>query len=74
MCLAIPAKVTLIDEDGMGKVDIGGVIRDACFTLMKEIKLGDYVLIHAGFAIERLDEKEALETLELFRKIDALGI
>jgi len=57
----------------MGKVDFGCVVKDACLAYVPEAAVGDYVIIHVGFAISRLDEDEALRTLELFREIDAVG-
>jgi len=70
MCLAIPAKVIEI-EDNMAVVELGGVTRRASLMLVPETKVGDYVLLHAGFAIQRLDEEEAQETLRLFAEIAA---
>jgi len=68
MCLAIPAKVVSVKED-KAKVDFGeGVLREVNVTLVNA-KVGDYVLVHAGYAIQVLDEKEALETLELWNEI-----
>ena len=68
MCLAIPAKVISVKED-KARVDFGeGVLREVNVTLVKA-KVGDYVLVHAGYAIQVLDEKEALETLELWNEI-----
>jgi hydrogenase expression/formation protein HypC len=68
MCLAIPAKVMNINED-KAKVDFGeGVLREVNITLV-EPKVGDYVLVHAGYAIQVLDEKEAQETLSLWNQI-----
>ncbi|MGQ9566091.1 MAG: HypC/HybG/HupF family hydrogenase formation chaperone [Candidatus Bathyarchaeales archaeon] len=68
MCLAIPAKVVEIKEN-MAKVDFGeGVLRDVNVTLV-DIKLGDYVLVHAGYAIQVLDKKSAEETLQLWKEI-----
>lgn len=68
MCLAVPGQI--IETDGTkAKVDFGGLTRDADVTLVPEASVGDYVLVHAGFAIERLDEGEARETLELFREL-----
>lgn len=64
MCLAIPTKIIKIDGD-MAEVEIGGVTRKASIQLVPEAKIGDYILLHAGFAIELLDEDEALETLEM---------
>ena len=68
MCLAIPMKV-IEREHERGKVEQGGVIREVSFVMLPDIALGDYVLVHAGFAIERLDEQEAQSTLELLRDV-----
>lgn len=68
MCLAIPAKVINVEKD-RAKVDFGeGVLREVNVTLVNA-KVGDYVLVHAGYAIQVLDEKEALETLQLWNEI-----
>jgi len=68
MCLAIPARVTSVDGD-KAKVDFGeGVLRDVNVSLV-EPKVGDYVLVHAGYAIQKMEEKEALETLELWNEV-----
>ncbi len=67
MCLAIPAKVLEIDGD-VAKVDFGGVTREANISLV-DAKIGEYVIVHAGFAIQVMDEKEAHETLEMFQQI-----
>ena len=71
MCLAIPAKVIAIEDD-MAVVELGGVTRLASLMLVPETKVGDYVLLHAGFAIQRLDEEEAQETLRLFAEMAAM--
>jgi hydrogenase expression/formation protein HypC len=68
MCLGIPGRVTDIrDEAGlpMGRVDFGGVRKDACLAYLPETRIGDYVIVHVGFAISRVDEAEALRTLEI---------
>jgi len=68
MCLAIPAKVVSIRED-RARVDFGeGVLREVSVTLVNA-KVGDYVLVHAGYAIQVLDEKEAIETIRLWNEI-----
>jgi hydrogenase expression/formation protein HypC len=68
MCLAIPGKVVNIDNNN-AQVDFGeGVLREVNVTLV-EAKVGEYVLVHAGYAIQVLDEKEALETLQLWNEI-----
>lgn len=74
MCLGIPGRITEIrDEAGlaMGKVDFGGVRKDACLAYLPEVKLGDYVIIHVGFAISKVDEAEALKTLEI---LESMGV
>lgn len=74
MCLGIPGRIVeTYDAAGfrMGKVDFGGILKEACLEYVPEAMPGDYVIIHAGFAISRLDEEEAQETLELFRQIEA---
>jgi hydrogenase expression/formation protein HypC len=76
MCLAVPGRVIEISGDGelrMGKVDFSGVQRQACLAYVPEVQLGDYVLVHVGFAISRIDEQQALETLEALREIGELS-
>ena len=68
MCLAVPVKVLQID--GLkALVELGGLTRQASLMLVPDTRVGDYVLLHAGFAIQKLDEKEAEETLRLFAEI-----
>lgn len=77
MCLGIPGKVVEIRDDGalrMARVDFGGVRKEACLAYLPEVVLGDYVIVHVGFAISQLDEEEALKTLELLRMIDEEGM
>lgn len=72
MCLAIPGKIIEIYEANglkMGKVDFGGVVRETCLAYVPEAKVGDYTVVHVGFALNLLDEEEALETLALLREI-----
>jgi len=68
MCIGIPAKVIEISGQ-MGKVDYEGVVRETSFVMLPEAKVGDFVILHAGFAIKKLSEKEAQETLELIREM-----
>ena len=68
MCLAIPAKITAIDGT-LATIDMGGVSRETSLLLLPEASLGDYVLVHAGFAIQAIDEEEAQETLKLFAEM-----
>jgi hydrogenase expression/formation protein HypC len=70
MCLSVPGKVVEI-QNSMAKVEVGGLVRDVSMDICPDAAVGDYVLIHAGFAIQKLDEKEALETLDLLRKMAA---
>ena len=72
MCLGIPGKIlSIYTADGlrMGKIDFGGVQREACLDYVPEAEVGDYVIVHVGFAISRLSEEEAQETLDLIREI-----
>jgi hydrogenase expression/formation protein HypC len=72
MCLAIPGKVMGFHEaDGvrMSRVDFGGVTREACLDFLPEAEVGDYVLVHAGFAISRVDPEEAARTLRLLEEL-----
>jgi hydrogenase expression/formation protein HypC len=68
MCLGIPMKVLNIEGE-KAIAEIGGIEKEISIALVEDLKVGDYVIVHAGFAIEKLDEKEALETLELIREI-----
>jgi hydrogenase expression/formation protein HypC len=73
MCLAVPGKIVeIFERDGlrMGRVDYGGVFRETCLEYVPEAKVGDYCVIHVGFAISLLSEAEAQETLNLLQQID----
>jgi hydrogenase expression/formation protein HypC len=75
MCLAIPGKVIATSEQGgmrMGKVQFGGITREACLEYVPETEVGDYVLVHVGFAISRIDEAEAERTYEALRQLNQL--
>ena len=74
MCLCIPAKVVEVYEQNglpMGKVEFGGILKEVCLAYTPEAQLGDYVLVHVGFAISRIDEAEAQETMDLLNEIAA---
>jgi hydrogenase expression/formation protein HypC len=76
MCLGVPARIVEIYESGglkMGKVDFGGALREACLEYVPEAEVGQYAVIHVGFAISLLDEREAQETLELLRELAEAG-
>jgi hydrogenase expression/formation protein HypC len=68
MCLGIPGRVVEIEKK-VAKVDVGGLLREIFIELCPEVSVGEYVLIHTGFAIQKVDEKEAEETLDLLRKM-----
>lgn len=75
MCLGVPGKVIEIyDEQGtsMGKVDFDGIQKEICLAYVPEIEIGDYTIVHVGFAITQLDEASALETLALLQEMGAL--
>ena len=72
MCLAIPGEILSIDQrDGLLEADVrfGGVHRRICIECTPEVKPGDYVLAHAGFALQQVDEEEALRTIEMLREL-----
>lgn len=74
MCLAIPGKITEIYQSAgliMGKIDYGGVVSEACLAYVPEAKIGDYAIVHVGFALNLLSEQEAQETLKLLQEISA---
>ena len=76
MCLGIPGKIIEIYQVNamrMGKIDFGGVVREACLEYVPQAQLGDYTLIHVGFALNLLSEQEAQETLELLKQIAEAG-
>lgn len=72
MCLGVPGKIVDIYQAGglrMGKVDFGGVTREACLAYVPEAEVGDYTVIHVGFAISRLSEQDARESLDILREM-----
>lgn len=72
MCLGVPGKIVEIYESNglpMGKIDFGGVTREACLAYVPEAQIGDYTIIHVGFALHLISEQEAEETLTLLREI-----
>lgn len=75
MCLGIPGRVNeIFDRNGtrMGKVDFDGIVKDVCLAYVPDVQVGEYTIVHVGFAITRLDEASALETLELMRNMGVL--
>ncbi len=70
MCIAFPGKVLSIDENNFAVIDISGTRREVCLDIVdRDVKVGDYVLSHAGYAIHRLDEAAAKESLELLQEL-----
>jgi len=75
MCLAVPGKVLEVEDRDltrMARVDFGGVVKDVCLAYLPDVVVGDYTIVHVGFAIQKLDEESALATLELFRSLGLL--
>lgn len=75
MCLAVPGRVASIeDQDGqrMAQVDFGGLHKEVCLDYVPDAEVGEYVIVHVGFAIQRLDEQSARETLENFERLGIL--
>jgi hydrogenase expression/formation protein HypC len=76
MCLAIPGRVVEIHQSNgirMARVDFGGITRDACLEYVPETQPGEYVMVHVGFAIARVDEEEAARTYKYLEEMDQLG-
>lgn len=77
MCLAIPGKIASISGDDpllrTGKIDFGGILKEASLAYVPEAKVGDYVIVHVGFAISRLDEEEANKVFEYLKEMDELS-
>jgi hydrogenase expression/formation protein HypC len=73
MCLAVPGKIISIDESNpelkMAKVNFGGVSKDVCIQWLDDVNIGEYVLVHVGFALNKVDEKDAEETLRILREM-----
>jgi hydrogenase expression/formation protein HypC len=78
MCLGVPGKVIeMIEESPLGmtmaKVSFGGIIKEACLAYVPEAQVGDYVIVHAGFALNVIDEEEAMEVFEMLRQMEELA-
>lgn len=77
MCLAVPGKIISIDESNpdlkMAKVNFGGVIKEICIQWLPDAKIGEYVLAHVGFALNKIDEKDAEDTLKILREMGDLN-
>ncbi len=75
MCLGIPGQITEVYEQSgarMGKVNFGGIVKEVCLEYVPEASVGDYTIVHVGFAITKLDEQSACETLQLFHELGIL--
>ncbi|MFE7412045.1 HypC/HybG/HupF family hydrogenase formation chaperone [Streptomyces laurentii] len=75
MCLAVPGRVLDIEDRGgtrMATVDFGGVVKEVCLEYLPDLKVGEYAIVHVGFALQRLDEESARRTLELFEDLGML--
>lgn len=75
MCLAVPGRVEQIYEEAgarMGKVNFGGIVKDICLAYVPDIAVGDYTVVHVGFALSRIDEESAQRTLKTFRETGLL--
>jgi hydrogenase expression/formation protein HypC len=78
MCLGVPGKVVeMIGESPLGmpmaKVNFGGIIKEACLAYVPEVQVGDYVIVHAGFALSVIDEEEAMEVFEMLKQMQDLA-
>ena len=75
MCLAVPGRVDSITDEGglrIGQVNFGGIVKKVCLDYVPEIEVGDYTVVHVGFAISKLDRESAEKTLEIFRQMGML--
>ena len=77
MCLAVPGKITSISGDDplmrTGKVDFGGMLKEVSLAYVPEVKIGDYVIVHVGFALSKVDEAEAMQVFEYLREMQELS-
>lgn len=75
MCLAVPGRVErIIEHEGvrMGRVDFGGIVKEVCLAYVPDIAVGDYTIVHVGFALSKIDEESAQRTLQTFREMGLL--
>lgn len=76
MCLGVPGKIIEINSDSglrMARIDFGGVVQEACIETLPDAQVGDYTIVHAGFALNILSEEEAAATLEAFRELEEIN-
>ncbi len=76
MCLGVPGKVISVEENPlgmtMGKVSFGGIVKDVCLAYVPDVQVGDYVIVHVGFAISKIDEEEANKVFEFLKEMEEL--
>ena len=75
MCLAVPGKIVSIREEHgtrMAMIDFDGIQKDICLAFLPDLEVGDYAIVHVGFAISKIDEESALETLAIFKELGVL--
>ncbi len=76
MCLGVPGKVLTLEDNPfgmtMGRVSFGGIVKDVCLAYVPEVQVGDYVVVHVGFAISKIDEQEAIKVFEFLRDMGEL--
>lgn len=76
MCLAVPGKIVSVSGDEplgrAGKIDFGGVLKEASLAYVPDVRIGDYVIVHAGFALSKVDEEEAQKVFEYLRQMEEL--
>ncbi|GAB4536288.1 MAG: HypC/HybG/HupF family hydrogenase formation chaperone [Anaerolineae bacterium] len=78
MCLGVPGKIVAIEEDAslgmtMARVTFGGIIKEVCLAYVPEAQVGDYVIVHAGFALNVIDEEEAMEVFQMLKEMEELA-
>ncbi len=77
MCLGVPGKIVEIEDSPLGmpmaKVSFGGIVKEACLAYVPEAQVGDYVIVHVGFAISKIDEEEAREVFEMLKQMEDLS-
>jgi hydrogenase expression/formation protein HypC len=74
MCLALPVEVIALGADDMATIDLDGVKKEISLALLDDVKVGDYVILHVGYALSKLDPEEAAATLALFAELNARGL
>ena len=73
MCLAIPVRIEALQADDMAMVDIGGIKKSISIALVDDVAVGDYVILHVGYALNKVDAEEAEKTLELFKELEDMS-